>query len=122
MSQSCWQRGLLDAGANPNVRDGDGSTPLHWAVITGDLAAIKALLDTSANPNIKDESGMTPLHQAAMRAKDNAAVIEALLAAGADSSAKDAHRRTPWDYAKEWKDPETLKGHEVYQHLHDRQF
>ena len=114
-------KALLDAGVNPNVRDGDGSTPLHWAVITGGLAAIKVLLDASANPNTKDESGMTPLHVAARRVTDNSAVIEALLAAGADSSAKDARRRTPWEYAREWKDPEILKGHDVYRRLYDGQ-
>lgn len=115
-------KALLDAGANPDVRGGDGSAPLHWAVTTGNLDVVKVLLDAGVNPNTNDEGGMTPLHTAARRVNDNSAILEALLAAGADSSAKDDGHRTPWNYAKDWKDPEILEGHDVYRRLHDGQF
>jgi len=35
---------LLEAGANPNVREGDGNTPLHTAAFNGDIEIVRNLI------------------------------------------------------------------------------
>lgn len=42
---------LLDAGANPNIKNNDGRTPLSVAVENGSLEAVKLLLAAKADPN-----------------------------------------------------------------------
>ena len=58
---------------------------------------------------------MTPLHAAAEH-NENPAVIEALLDAGADATARDDYGRIPYDYAE---DNEALKGSAAYWRLND---
>jgi ankyrin repeat protein len=52
---------LISAGADPNVTDGRGVTPLHRAVRTRCAAAVKALLNGGADPKLKNGNGSTPL-------------------------------------------------------------
>ncbi|EGZ28207.1 hypothetical protein PHYSODRAFT_471978 [Phytophthora sojae] len=60
---------LLEHGANANVSDRLGFTPLHWAVQmrreevsnASRLATIRILLHHGANPRMPDSSGTTPL-------------------------------------------------------------
>ena len=42
-------RYLISVGADPNAVDSDGVAPLHRAVRTRSLAAVRALLDGGAN-------------------------------------------------------------------------
>lgn len=47
---------------DPNVRDGDGATPLHHAAWSGDLDLIRRLLGAGADPTIVDSRyGTTPM-------------------------------------------------------------
>jgi ankyrin repeat protein len=55
---------LIGAGADPNVTDNSGVTPLHRAVRTRCAAAVEALLAGGAAPRGKNGSGSTPLHLA----------------------------------------------------------
>jgi ankyrin repeat protein len=55
---------LVSAGADPNALDGSGVAPLHRAVRTRSLAAVRALLDSGANARQPNKSGSTPLHLA----------------------------------------------------------
>ena len=55
---------LLKIGADPNSVDSSGVTPLHRAVRTRSLPAVRALLDGSANPRQPNKAGSTPLHLA----------------------------------------------------------
>lgn len=48
---------LLDAGANPNVRQSAGWTPLHAAAMNGDLASLDLLLAAGADPTATNEEG-----------------------------------------------------------------
>jgi ankyrin repeat protein len=48
---------LLDAGANPNVRQSAGWTPLHAAAMNGDLTSVELLLAAGADPTATNEEG-----------------------------------------------------------------
>ncbi len=52
---------LLERGAAPNKRDGDGRTPIYRAVLAGNPEIVSLLLAHGAKPNIKDDNGTTPL-------------------------------------------------------------
>lgn len=73
---------LLRIGADPNVKDSKGDTPLHSAVIKGRKEAVGLLLDKGADVNAQSNNGDTPLHKALVMRQD---VISALLISrGAD--------------------------------------
>ncbi len=57
-------RALIEAGAELNARDPDGTTPLLLAITNGhyDLAAL--LVEKGADPNASDSAGMGPLYAA----------------------------------------------------------
>lgn len=56
---------LLKAGADPDIQDTEGKTPMHYAAEYGCSESIDILiLDNRANPNIADEQGNIPLHYA----------------------------------------------------------
>ncbi len=88
-------RACLRAGADPDARGRDGWTPLHWAAVADNAAAIEALLEGGADPGARDVDGNTPLHWGALMGQ--AAAIEALLDGGADAGAKDRARQIPFD-------------------------
>ena len=81
---------LLDRGANPNVTNAVGATPLMWAI--PDLAKVKALLEHGADVNAKSKNlGRTPLLVAASY-PGSVEVLKLLLGKGADLHAKDDAR------------------------------
>jgi uncharacterized protein len=55
--QSDVVRILIDAGANPNVRQSAGWTPLHAAAANGDIASVDLLLDAGADPTATNDEG-----------------------------------------------------------------
>lgn len=73
---------LLEHGANPNVVDSVGSTPLIEAAWQSNLPLVKALLAKGAAPNYKrPDNGFTALKAAVATNKTD--VVQALKAAGA---------------------------------------
>jgi ankyrin repeat protein len=91
---------LLELGAAVSDTDPNGETPLHRCADLrqppSEAAAQMAtlLLDHRADPNARNWDDVTPLHQA-VRAR-NLAVVEVLLARGADPNARDrGHGSTP---------------------------
>ena len=42
---------LLEAGADPDAQDPHGFTPLHHAVVAGDLETVQALVEGGARPH-----------------------------------------------------------------------
>jgi uncharacterized protein len=85
-------RSLLEAGADANEADGDGTTALHWAVHRGALDAVTALLAAGASVDAENRYGVRPAYLAAENG--DAAAIRALLAARADARAMFAEGET----------------------------
>lgn len=54
-------RTLLAAGADPNVKAPDGSTPLHQAVTARQVAIVRALVAAGARLDAVNKDNMTPL-------------------------------------------------------------
>jgi hypothetical protein len=52
---------LLNYGANPNIADNRGQTPLHVAASRGYKDIVQMLLDHKASMNVCDQRGMTAL-------------------------------------------------------------
>jgi ankyrin repeat protein len=55
-------RVLVDGGADLNLADPDGISPMSMAIINGHYDVANLLLERGANPNGADRSGRTPLY------------------------------------------------------------
>jgi uncharacterized protein len=53
---------LIDGGANPDVKDDSGSTPLHIAVEAKNLDIVRRLLQSGADQEIANDNLQEPLH------------------------------------------------------------
>ena len=91
---------LLSIGANPDALDTSGVAPLHRAVRTRSLPAVRALLDGGADPRAPNRSGSTPLHLAVQTTgrggsgseharQQQAGIIRLLLERGASPTDRD---------------------------------
>ena len=92
---------LVAAGANANLPDADGNTPLHRAV-TGAAAreVVQALLDVMAEPGPTNKLGQTPWQVATSAGRPIGAEIENLLIeAGAAPDYRDKDGNTPFHLA-----------------------
>ena len=119
--EAYWQdslrtyRAYFDAGADPNIQDGNGRTPLVLLAPYGLVGATQVLLDAGADPNLRDRDGKSAFDIAsklgkgelvalladrgsnpnadplvlfeALRHADAAARLQLLLDAGADPNA-----------------------------------
>lgn len=92
-----WTQFLLQEGANPNIADNRGRTPLIAAAQIGFIEGVQALVDAGARLDVGNETGETPLI-AAVHAR-NVDLIEILIKAGADPDRADNAGRTARDYA-----------------------
>lgn len=71
----------IQAGADVNRAQPDGTSPLMWAVFRTDYDVAEALIAKKANVNTVNEFGATPLTEAARQS--NARLVKMLLDAGA---------------------------------------
>lgn len=78
---------LLARGANPNIQDGQGETPLMTALQASFLTGVETLIARKANVNLANNRGETPLIRAVQLRNLEAARV--LLAAGANPDQTD---------------------------------
>jgi len=105
---------LLSVGADPNALDSSGVGPLHRAVRTRSLPAVRALLDGGANPRAPNKAGSTPLHLAVQTTgrggsgseharQQQTAIIRLLMERGANPGDKDRQgKQVHQAAASEW--------------------
>lgn len=97
---------LLEKGISPNITDKCYITPLHEAAFYNRLDAIKLLIQQGAQINIRNAFGRTALHDAVTRQSGWEAVsdtwtalVEFLIAKGAEVDCIDNNDETPLDKA-----------------------
>ena len=95
-SDALWIRFLLQRGADPNIRNKKGVTPLQMATALGFTEGAEALIKGGANVNIADSTGETPLITAVH--SRNVALVRLLLEKGSDPDRSDNSGRTARDY------------------------
>lgn len=98
-----WTRWLLQEGANPNISDSRGRTPLIAATEIGFLEAIPVLVRRGARVDVANQAGETPLISAVLAR--NVPMMEALLEAGASPDIADNTGRSARDYARQTGTP-----------------
>ena len=69
-------------GADSNLANKGGCTPLHLAAISNNEDIVKLLINKGANPNVADMNGKTPIHFTEINGQKD--VVKMLLDAGAD--------------------------------------
>lgn len=82
---------LLDAGADPNLRNRVGRTPVYQAAQFGPAPVLALLLARGGDPNVSTEHGANAAHAAA----HDAARLLMVLRAGADPNAHGLRGETP---------------------------
>jgi ankyrin repeat protein len=75
-------RALMQAKADGNSAEPDGTTALHWAVRRADLPTVDLLLKSGAKVGAANRYGVTPLYLACRNG--DPAIVTRLLEAGAD--------------------------------------
>lgn len=91
-----WIRFLTQRGANPNIRDKKGVTPLQLAVTMGFVEGVEGLIKAGAEVEVTDSSGETPLIAAVHRR--DVPLVRMLLAKGANPDRSDNSGRSARDY------------------------
>ncbi|KAJ6092624.1 ankyrin [Penicillium sp. IBT 16267x] len=86
---------FLERGADLNLKDQDGITPLFWA--TKSYGVTKLLLEKGADLQVRDIGGRTPLFWAAMHGNND--VLKLFIEKGADWDLKDEDGGTPLFWA-----------------------
>ena len=88
---------LLDMGANPNSRDRDGWSAIHWAAEEGHLGVVRLLLEAGANVDAVSSYGTSAMHCAANGGHAN--IVKLLLSRRADARKANCHGWTALHHA-----------------------
>ena len=96
-------RVLLEAGANPNIQDSNGVTPLMGAIAIGSVEGVAMLLDSGASPNIPNKVGFNAINQCAQYGHVD--ILDLLVRAGGllvspDMFTSALHSAAFWDEAE----------------------
>jgi ankyrin repeat protein len=97
----------LQQKSNPNAKEADGTTALHWGVQEDRLDIVQVLINAGANVNARNEYGLTPLAWALNNG--SAAMTQQLLKAGADLKAPVPDMGTALLAAAHTGNPEVIK-------------
>lgn len=92
-----WLQFLMGKGANPNIADKKGVTPLMLATQLGFVEGVQALAKGGARVDVANDAGETPLISAVHRR--DIALMRVLLLAGANPDRTDNSGRSARDYA-----------------------
>ena len=93
-----WVKWLLQEGANPNIADKNGTSPLMLATQIGYIEGAQALIDGGAKVDVTNKTGETPLISSVH--SGNLELVEILLKAGADPDRNDNSGRSARKYAE----------------------
>lgn len=91
-----WVKFLLQRGANPNIRNNQGLTPLQLATRLGFIEGVEELIRKGAQVDVSDRQGETPLIAAVHQR--NVELVRRLLAEGADPDRNDNSGRSARHY------------------------
>lgn len=92
-----WVKFLLQRGADPNIRNKKGQTPIQVATTLGFVDGVEELIKRGAQVNVSDQQGETPLITAVHQR--SIPLIRTFLAKGADPDRNDNSGRSARDYA-----------------------
>ncbi len=98
---------LLDAKADPNLKDRQGCTALHWAVMNRNSGSAELLLKRGAQINATNVIGMTPFHFAAQ--EGYGPMVRLLLVHKTAMDDRDARGNTPLYLAADRGQTNTVK-------------
>jgi len=93
-----WVKFLTQRGANPNIADKQGVTPLQLACSLGFIEGVEELIKAGARVDVSNDAGETPL-MAAVHRRDKE-MVRLLLANGANADRTDNSGRSARDYAR----------------------
>ena len=105
---------LLEHGADVNVQDNNGATPLHVSAEVGTVKVARVLLEYGANVGAEDKKGRTPLHETAGDQTygvdyGRVEVARVLLEHGANVAARDSKGKTPMHDAVDYERVEVVR-------------
>jgi ankyrin repeat protein len=83
----------LADGADPNVRDASGTTPIMYAAHYGDFLLVDALIEAGADVTARNAFGTSAITEAAIVGHPQ--ILSALIAAGADPGFENPEGETP---------------------------
>jgi len=90
---------LIEGGADVNLQDNSGNTPLILAILEFDLEMCKFLIESNADVNLQNNRGDTPLHIAARNSEylPILDIIDLLIQNGANPTIANGNGDTPVD-------------------------
>jgi len=101
-------KALLYFGANPNISDENGVTPLHVACSLGIIPLVDLLIDNGAWINVRDGDGETPIFYA-LRDGKNLIVERLVMDFGVNLEEANEDGETPLDLCKSIGDQDMEK-------------
>jgi ankyrin repeat protein len=91
---------LIKSGADINLQDNNGCTPLHFAAQEHSVSVVKVLLEAGAKVDLVDQYGNSPLFTAVMHSGGKGEIIELLREYGADPYKKNNYGNSPVSTAR----------------------